>query len=328
MERERKKEYGGYISLELDVRRGEYYKPTEFDILRLNSGRAAIYEGIIAAKGKRAWLPWYLCDTVEKFLHKKGVVVCHYNIDENFLPQNICYQENDVVVWPNYFGIISNQDILFLTKTYKKVIIDNTQAFFAKPIDGAYNVYSPRKFFGVADGAYLIHSKLLANIHLERSDTLSTMSYLLKSIETSTNEAYSDSLVNEERINKEDVMGMSTITQSLLSSINYEHIMKKRNKNVMILHDMLGKYNELSVQADQLVASPMVYPFLIKSNKLRKRLIDNRVYVPQWWKCVLEIMEANDWERKLSKYLLPLPIDQRYGEKDMSNIANMVLNNV
>ena len=85
-----KNEYGGYISLEINAEYDEYYKSTEYAVRRLNSGRAAIYDAIVAARGKRVWLPWYLCDTVEKFLQKKDILICHYNIDENFLPKNVC----------------------------------------------------------------------------------------------------------------------------------------------------------------------------------------------------------------------------------------------
>ena len=60
----------------------------------------------------------------------------------------------------------------------------------------------------------------------------------------------------------------------------------------------------------------------LKSNP---KLIENKIYIPQWWKYILSMGVSNNFERKLSKYLLPLPIDQRYNDIDMEFIANIII---
>lgn len=71
----------------------------------------------------------------------------------------------------------------------------------------------------------------------------------------------------------------------------------------------------------------MVYPFLTSENatNMRTYLIKNKIYVPQWWKWVLSDLAAGEFEQKLSAYLYPLPIDQRYTVQDMDDIAQIVM---
>ena len=46
----------------------------------------------------------------------------------------------------------------------KNLIIDNAQAFFAKPLLGIDTFYSPRKFVGVSDGGILATKKILEGV--------------------------------------------------------------------------------------------------------------------------------------------------------------------
>jgi len=115
---------------------------------------------------------------------------------------------------------------------------------------------------------------------------------------------------------------MSDLTRMVLASFDYNKIRAKRANNFKQMHELLGKYNELIL--DDQTETPMVYPFLCKKDGLRQHLIGNRVYVPQWWKHVTDSPISNDWERHVSTYLLPIPIDQRYDTVDISDIAKIV----
>ena len=68
-------------------------------------------------------------------------------------------------------------------------------------------------------------------------------------------------------------------------------------------------------------AVPMVYPYLTDDATLRQRLIANRIYVATYWP---NISDAESYEAYLKYHLLPLPIDQRYGEKEMKQIINLI----
>ena len=69
----------------------------------------------------------------------------------------------------------------------------------------------------------------------------------------------------------------------------------------------------------------MVYPFSIENEGLREDLIKNKIYIPNWWKYLLEKVNIRSLEYKLPKYLLLLPIDQNYKECDMEYIANIII---
>ena len=54
-------------------------------------------------------------------------------------------------------------------------------------------------------------------------------------------------------------------------------------------------------------------------------MIDRKIYVPTLWPNVLEDVEPNALEYRYTADLLPLPVDQRYGEEEMNLIADVVL---
>ena len=113
---------------------------------------------------------------------------------------------------------------------------------------------------------------------------------------------------------------MSKLTDALLRSIDYEKIAKERISNYKVLEELLGKNNaiHLTMQQDDV---PMVYPYLTENLTLKQRLIANRIFVATYWPNV----DANcDFEAKLKTNLLPLPIDQRYGEIDMKRITDII----
>lgn len=313
------KEYGGYLPLEL-IRGKEFYNYSSKNMLRVNSGRTAINMAIRVGGFSKVYLPIYLCQSVSAALEKQKVEYEFYHIDRSFYPVDVHLKDNEVILWPNYFGIQPEHTIQRLLEQYENIILDNTQAFFCRPRMNAYNVYSCRKFFGVSDGAYLIHRNLPI-LKLPNGETTTTSLYLLKSREYSTNEGYRDSLINEARIEAEVDCSMSSLTKDMLSAIRYNEIIKVRNRNFEILNKEFESINLLPVPAE--VSGAMVYPLLIKQD-IRKQLIENHVFVSQWWKWVLDSNKGNSFENELAQYLIGLPIDQRYLPEDMLEIAKIV----
>ena len=146
------REIGSFIELELPKGQ-ELYKD---DVARLNTGRAAIWHAFRLTGAKAIWLPYYQCETVRDFLTRKNCLIKYYHIDNGFNPIDIDQEPDDAVVLVNYYGIMSNDRMKELSSNYQNVIIDNSQAFFCQPIENVYNVYSARKFVGVADGSYVV----------------------------------------------------------------------------------------------------------------------------------------------------------------------------
>ena len=68
----------------------------------------------------------------------------------------------------------------------------------------------------------------------------------------------------------------------------------------------------------------MVYPYLSQSEGLRDKLIENKVFVARYWPNVLEWAERNDLEYRLTLQTQYLPVDQRYGMRDMERIIRCI----
>lgn len=321
------KEYGGYLPLEINDGK-DFFLSNEFQSRKYNSGRAAIFMAIEDLSVKRCWVPNYLCEYVKTFLASMGIEVILYNISEKFEPLNISYKKGDAVLFTNYFGLIPDTYIAYLTEQYEYLILDNTQAFYRAPVlkKGVYNVYSCRKFFGVNDGAYLISKVFFNNERvLEYSHSEDSFSFLVESFVKGTNAAYELSLENERRIDTEGVRKMSNLTNAIMRTVDYADVEKKRKNNFEVLNSHLFNINELSWLIGKRKEACMVYPVLVKNEELRSFLIKNKIYVPQWWKYVLDMDISNEFECFLSKYLFALPIDQRYSAEDMDFISSIIL---
>jgi hypothetical protein len=69
----------------------------------------------------------------------------------------------------------------------------------------------------------------------------------------------------------------------------------------------------------------MVYPYLTDDAALKQRLIQDEIFVATYWPNVMEWCSNDDIEYKLATRIIPLPIDHRYGMKDMRRIINTIL---
>ena len=320
------KEFGGYLPLEIAKDGNEYYQSNNsFNVISLNSGRSSFYFAAKTTKMRKIYLPIFNCAETKSPFKKLNIEIEYYKLHEKLLPKNIYPQKNEFVLWTNYYGNASDQEKTIIHKRYPNLIIDNCHAFFSKPIKGAYNCYSTRKFFGVCDGAYLIKDNYKLSEKIEVDTSYQSFSHLIKQIDLGTNFGYLDNLENEKRLN-ENYLKMSKLTKTILKSIDYEKVFKIRRRNFIELHKLLGEINEFPINLNS--KTHMYYPFLIKDKDLRYKLIDKKLFNPFWWKHVLEITEEFEIENRLSKYTVMLPIDQRYELKDILNIAKLVKNSI
>ena len=315
------KEMGGYLPLEL-CRGKEYYQFEKDKMLRVNCGRAAIRVALIQFRPKRVILPYFICPTVKSLVKEAGIPYSEYSIGEDFFPKDIQCNEEDCVILVNYFGLVNRKELALKLAGKTRVLLDNTQAFYAEPIfdPNILNVYSCRKFFGVSDGGYLI-GEHLQPIDLQSSESWEDSLFLTKSLELGTNAAYSLKKECEERLGT-TYNQMSTLTRAIMDGIDYSYIAKRRRKNFEILNGLLVGVNELQWRLDDNV--PYSYPFMIKKD-IRNHLLENKVYVPTIWRENIDIGGTASIESDFSEMIYHLPIDQRYDQNDMSYLANIVL---
>ena len=312
------KPIGGYFELELP-QRSEYHSGA----LSLNTGRNCL-EYILRARGyRRVYLPYYSCEVLLEPFNKLGVEYTFYHINERLeLDEDIQLQDGEALLCINYFGLKEDHVERLAAKYGQQLIVDNTQAFYAQPLEGIDTFYSCRKYFGVADGAYLYCDKSIG-LELEQDQSWDKMTHLLKRIDISSEAAYKEFSQHEEQLKGSPIKTMSALTHRIMASIDYQQASQRRRDNYQILDGALKAKNRISLPlADSAV--PMVYPFLTDDKDLRKRLIDNKVFVAQYWPNVLDWCKADSKAYQLTQCLLPLPIDQRYGTEDMNRIIELI----
>ena len=319
------REIGSFIELAFES--GKEYYAQDKNIARLNSGRASIYHAVRLLNCKTAYLPIYQCETVREFLLQKGVIVKYYNMDRQFTPLIETIEEDACIILVNYFGIMSTERMKWLVSRFNKVIVDNSQAFFAEPIEGAYNVYSARKFVGVPDGAYVIGKGAETfTDEYEHGYSSDKSLFLLQRIEYGCEgKTYQNRTFNEERIDKEDIKQMSKLTRTILDSCDYEEIRRKRIENFKIADALFKDINCFDVYKyydDTCV--PMVYPLVVEDDALFERLLKGKHFQGHWWNYILSEAENGSFEYWLSRYMIPITIDQRYGEEDLTYIRGLV----
>lgn len=316
--------------LEFQLPKGLEHYSQKKDIARLNTGRAALWHAFRVTGAKRIWLPIYQCDSVREFYGKKNVEIKYYHIDKNFNPTDLFATEDDAVMLVNYYGIMSHKRMRILATSFTHPIIDNCQGFFSEPLENAMNVYSCRKFVGVPDGAYVIgkdaHKFVEEYPQCFSSDTAA---FLLKRIEYGCEgEGYRSRSINEHRIDSEDIMKMSALTRAILDGTDYDYICKKRRENFAIAHELLGKVNLLDLtwfyDAETI---PMAYPLVVEDDGLLPRLQAAKHFQGHWWSYICEEQPKESFENWISRYVIPITIDQRYGVEELNYIADVVLRN-
>ena len=309
---------GGYFSLELP-KCEEYHK----DAIRLNTGRNCL-EYILRVRGyKKVYMPYYTCEAVMEPINKLGIPYEVYHIDINFeIRDRFTLKEGEALLYTNYFGLKQHYVEQLAEMVGSRLIIDNTQAFYAKHLTGIDTFYSCRKFFGVPDGAYLYCEKELDE-DLEQDYSYDRLAHLLKRIDLSAEEGYKDYRQVEDGLDNLPIRKMSKLTQRLMKGIDYEAAAQRRRANYQMLHEALGKENNIDLPLEK-DAVPMVYPFLVPEKGLREKLIENKIFVARYWPNVLDWTTKDDIEYLLACQMQPLPIDQRYGKEDMNRVLDII----
>jgi len=320
-------EIGSFLELQLPKGREHYHQET--NIARLNTGRMAIWHAFRLTGCRRIWIPIYQCDSIRDTFKKKGVDMCFYHQDKFFNPLDIDAKDDDAVLIANYYGIMSSERMADLAKPYEHAIVDCAQAFFCKPVEDALTVYSCRKFVGTPDGSYVVgkdaHKFVDEYPQCYSSDTAS---FLLKRIEYGCEgKGYEARSLNEHRIDSEDCMKMSILTRALMDAEDYAFNSLKRKENFAYVHQLLGGINKIdpTLYMDE-DTIPMIYPLVVEDDELIQKLFAAKHFQGHWWSYICEEQPEDSFEYWISRYVIPITIDQRYGKEEMDYLVNVIKN--
>jgi len=311
---------GGFSELGLN-------KFTEFhsEAIHLNTGRNCLEYILRANEYKKIYLPFYICEVIFEPINKLDIKFDYYHIDENLDPVfSSTLNDDEVFLYVNYFGV-KKKTVENLTGKFKDLIVDNTHDFFSPPMAGIDTFYSARKFFGVPDGAYLYTKNILAD-NLEQDYSYNHMEHLLVQTDKGIEEGYESFCRNERLLSRQPIRKMSSLTKALLGNINFEEVKKQRKNNFLLLHEKLGHINEFKIKPDETDA-PFVYPFLCANGKeIKEKAVDKKIFIDTYWDRVLNKVNRNSVEARLTNDLLPLPVSQMYNYNEMEFLGNYILN--
>ena len=261
-------------------------------IIKLNTARNCLRYVVRAYKIETLNIPYYICNTVKAALRKENVKIKFYHIDKNFMP--VCeFNEDDFILYPNYFGIYS-KNVEILVKKYKNLIIDNAHSFYSKP-NGLASFSSLRKFFqakyGICEGAYLFTDKTLdENFEIAKNYKL-------------TEYNFENIVKNENRLDEEDIKFISETTKNLINKIDFEEEKIQRLSNFYKYDKLYSEQNELkfNLTGEDI---PFVYPLLTKNENFGYELEKHGLIIFRYWKGIPQNFE----EYLFYKYLIPIPI--------------------
>lgn len=314
------KEIGGYF--ELQLRKGEHYHK---GAVQLNTARNCLEYILRAKKYKKIYIPYLDSEVIWEPMKKLGIDYEFYSVDSRIDPIfDKELEKDEVFFYSDTYGIKCCTVEKLVMKYGKQLIVDNTHAFFSKPYEGIDTIYSPRKFFGLPDGAYLFTDTLLTE-ELEQDMSIPHMTHLMKRIEYgSASAAYQDFLDYCASLIGQPIKRMSNLASALLANIDYENLKERQVNNFKYLHSILGDKNKFEYDNFPSDTCPLSYMFYSEDPELRKKLIDNKIYVSTYWKETLKLVEKDSAEYKIVNYLLPLPCDHRYDEEDMKRIIDVI----
>ncbi len=318
---------GGFFGLELMPGRGCPHPEGEH-CAWVSSGRAA-FECLLRghpAAIRRVHVPRFTCNTVLEPLERLGIAATRYACSEQLHPRlPETFEPGDAVLLTDYFGLTGEAVARMADALQARgipVFVDATTAFFAAPLPGVPTFYSPRKFMGVADGG-IARAPYPIPLPSEQDHSAPRARVLLERLEHGARAALPASEAAEAELHAEP-RRMSALTRALLHSMDYPTIAEHRRNNYRQLHTALAPLNHLELPAEP-PGGPMCYPFVSGIPGLRDALIDAGIALPLYWPEVLERCAPQSTEARLARRLLPLPLDQRYGKKDMARLLRLIL---
>ena len=308
------KEIGGYLELE------RFTGPMLHEkALALSSGRACLSYLIEQRKIRKIALPDFNCDIVEAVCRAHEVEIRFYPVGADLRPKTLQTEEDEWFYLVNFYGQLSPDELQGIAAHVPRLIVDNAQAYFDLPLKGVDTLYTCRKFLGVPDGGFLYTEA--PEKTLPADESRERMGFVLGRFERPAGEYFAAAAQNNDDLSMEP-KSMSELTKNLLHAVDYDRVKTKRTENYRLLHEGLGSVNCLNLRVTE---GAYAYPLMLpEGQKIRKKLIKQKIFVPMLWPNVPEQQPADSEACRLAEQILPLPCDQRYGAEEMAFIIKAV----
>ena len=117
---------------------------------------------------------------------------------------------------------------------------------------------------------------------------------------------------------------MSTLTRTMLDGADYNRIRCRRRENFDMACELFGDINLLNptLYYDEDTV-PMVYPFVVEDEGLLQKYLNAKHFQGHWWKYITKELPENTFEHWLSRYIIPITIDQRYDREELEYLRTI-----
>ena len=305
----------------------EWKYASSFDCAR--SGLAAV----LRQRGiRRAWLPAYSCTSLAEAVASADALVEFYgcdrelNIATDVLDRDL--RSGDAFIGIDYFGRSIGSHLSRLRRKYPDVcwIEDRAQALSpGEPAWGDIVMYSARKLVGVADGGLLFSQRALPIPNgPERVDVWAPE--IARAFDTKGYHAsawYPVFRSREAAFSPGDSRATKR-TMSALSKIIAGPIANARRRNWQILAEKLESFALWPIVTASF--APLAFPIVTRDAvRMVAMLAERGIWAPRHWAQLPDGADAFKDAAWLSGHCVSLPLDQRYGRREMQRVANAVL---
>ena len=308
----------------------------DFSVVYFDSGRSALKLLLKHIRHQRILLPGYICESVRNCFPAECEVQ-YYSITEDIKidwSDLLSKIQNGVdIVYLHFFnGYIGDEydfdAILKMKEKYNFTIIEDTthSIFSSVHTVGDYCICSLRKWFPIADGGVL-YSKELIKIEpldvpewasIKRDAMIEKAKYLHGKSDNKKHFLAVFSYAEHSLDNQEQPYAISHKSLETLSRIDCSFVINARRKNFNCLNERI-KSDVVAAGGKNQV--PLFFTIRVNNrDALRKHFIHNNIYCPIHWPLYDELEMISE-SRIIYSTELSIPIDQRYGEKEMEYIC-------
>lgn len=316
---------------------------SNYNTVWFNYGRSAI-KAINIHRHRRILLPEFICESVISCFPEDNIVF--YKIKEDFsidFNDLFCKLDKNIgtLYICHYFGYLQDKGKLDLCRSYADernicIIEDITQSFFSEQdYVGDVVVASLRKWVPVPQGAVLClrGGSTLGKIsypHQVSEHNTSVVGMILKNLYINgnydTNKMYREIFTNcEDEVDEEaQIEGISELALFVLKCFDTDKIIEKRVSNAERLKKCLDEFGIENIPFNKREC-PLAYPIRVRNrDTLRKYLMDHQIYCAVHWPFDGCQPESRLTAKRNAEELLSLPIDQRYGAKEIDYLCEVL----
>lgn len=329
-----------------DQKNTKYFSTGRDSIIHILRSTNARYQEVL--------LPAYICsEAINPFIDEK-TKVRFYSLKENLMInlddiKKRITSKTKIIIVIHYFGFPQEEieELCRLCKEKKIILVEDcVHGFMTKKGDkylglfGDFSFTSFRKYVAIPDGSLLIGNKgsltQKKNISIKHFFyvNLRYFSLIIKGIYMNHKKIIPEYFffrsfksIDKKFIDYKHPAPMSLLSLNILKRYDFEDIKKKRQENFRYLLKEI-KNKDIKPMYDYIDEDifPIGFPIISgRKKEIKEKLINKGVFPPVHWILPEQINKKEfPISKQISENILTLPIDQRYCEKDMKIIADIL----